>query len=157
MEPKKTVGTENDAVVSKVVRLRLSPGAEPSGGSVLPDPEVPDRPVRRRFTAEYKRRVLQEADRCQPGELGALLRREGLYSSLLSKWRQQRERAEREALAPKKRGRKPNRRDPAAEHIAELERENQRLRKHLQEAEAIIEVQKKISDLLGIVTKPENS
>jgi len=78
MEPKKTVGTENDAVVSKVVRLRLSPGAEPSGGSALPDPEVPDRPVRRGFTAEYKRRVLQEADRCQPGELGALLRREGL-------------------------------------------------------------------------------
>ena len=140
-----------------MVALKLPQGAGPAVGPVMPDPEVPDRPVRRRFTAEYKRRILQEADRCQPGELGALLRREGLYSSLLSKWRQQRERAEREALAPKKRGRKPNRRDPAAERIAELERENQRLRKHLQEAEAIIEVQKKISDLLGIITKPENS
>ncbi|MHB9146138.1 MAG: hypothetical protein ACYC5Y_12475 [Symbiobacteriia bacterium] len=64
------------------------------------DPEVSDRPVRAKFTAEYKRRILQKADPCQPGELGALLRREGLYSSLLSKWLGQRDRAEREALAP---------------------------------------------------------
>lgn len=157
MESKKALVTESDVGTRKVVAFKLPQDQGPSVGPMVPDPEVSDRPVRRKFTAEYKRRILQEADRCQPGELGALLRREGLYSSLLSKWRQQRDRAEREALSPKKRGRKPRQPDPAAERIASLERENQRLRKHLQEAEAIIEVQKKISDLLGIVTKPENS
>lgn len=156
MDPKKTLVTETDAGVHKVVALKLPQGAGSGDNPEIPDPEVPDRPIRRKFTAEYKRRILQEADRCQPGELGALLRREGLYSSLLSKWRQQRDRAEREGLSPRKRGRKPRQPDPAAERIASLERENQRLRKNLQEAEAIIEVQKKISDLLGIVTKPEN-
>ena len=157
MEPKKTLVAESDAGSRKVVAFKLPRDQEPSGGPGMPDPEVSDRPVRRKFTAEYKRRILQEADDCQPGELGALLRREGLYSSLLSKWRGQRDRAEQEALAPKKRGRRPKQPDPAAERMASLERENQQLRKSLQEAEAIIEVQKKISDLLGIITKPENS
>ena len=124
---------------------------ERSGGGLLaegrtggPDPEVLERPVRRTFTAEYKRAILREADACtKPGEIGALLRREGLYSSHLSKWRRQRERGELEALAPKKRGRKPKAKNPLARKVAELERENAKLRGRLQQAEAIIEIQKK--------------
>lgn len=115
-----------------------------------PDPEVPAKARRRRFTASYKLRVLEEVDRCsEPGEIGALLRREGLYSSLLSRWRQQREAGALEALAPKKRGRKPQPVDPQARRVAELERENARLREKLEKAQTIIEVQKKLSQLLG--------
>lgn len=115
-----------------------------------PDPEVPAKARRRRFTASYKLRILEEADRCtEPGEIGALLRREGLYSSLLSRWRQQREAGAEEALAPKKRGRKPQPANPLAHRVAELERDNARLRGKLAKAETIIEVQKKLSRLLG--------
>jgi transposase-like protein len=122
-----------------------------------PDPEVAERPTRRKFTAEYKRQILRQAENCKPGELGALLRREGLYSSHLAKWRQQIEKVEREALAPKKRGRKPQEPNPLAKQVAELERENERLTQRLQQAEAIIEVQKKISEILGISPKQPNS
>jgi transposase-like protein len=111
--------------------------------------------VRRRFTAEYKIRIVREADRCtEPGQLGALLRREGLYSSHLSTWRQQREEGTLAGLAPKRRGPKPN---PDAPLIAEnerLKRENQRLTAKLRQAEAIIEVQKKLSEVLGIPLPP---
>lgn len=120
-----------------------------TGQSSPPDPEVVEKPARRKFTAEYKLRILREAERCAPGELGALLRREGLYSSHLSDWRRQRERGELDALTPKKRGRKPQK-NPLTQRVAELERENERLRKRLQQAETIIEVQKKISEILGI-------
>ena len=109
----------------------------------IPDPEVSAKPVRRKFSAEYKRRILQEAARCKPGEIGALLRREGLYSSHLAKWRRQVEKAETEALSAKKRGRKPQPPNPLARRVAELERENERLHQKLAQAEAIIEVQKK--------------
>jgi transposase-like protein len=119
---------------------------------------VPEKPVRRRFTAEYKIRVLREADRATgPGQLGALLRREGLYSSHLTTWRQQRDAGTLAGLAPKRRGPKPN---PDAPLIAEnqrLRRENQRLAAKLRQAEAIIEVQKKLSDILGIPLPPENN
>lgn len=121
--------------------------------STPPDPEVAEKPVRRRFTAEYKRQVLRQAENCKPGELGGLLRREGLYSSHLTKWRRQIEEVEREALAPKKRGRKPQEPNPLAKQVAELERENERLAQRLHQAEAIIEVQKKISEILGISPK----
>jgi transposase-like protein len=105
---------------------------------------------RRRFSAAYKLEVLQEADACsEPGEIGALLRREGLYSSLLSKWRQQREEGTLEGLRPKKRGRKARPRNPLARRVAELERDNERLRKKLEQAETIIDVQKKLSRILG--------
>lgn len=115
-----------------------------------PDPEVPEKARRRRFTASYKLRILEEVDRCtEPGEIGALLRREGLYSSLLSRWRRQREAGAEEALTPKKRGRKARPVDPQARRVAELERENARLREKLEKAETIIEVQKKLSRLLG--------
>jgi len=110
-------------------------------------PEVGVKAERRRFTAEYKLRVLEEADAChQPGEVGALLRREGLYSSHLTTWRQQRDRGALQGLAPAKRGRKS---DPQAAEIARLKRENERLRAKLERAELIIDVQKKVSQMLG--------
>jgi transposase len=120
------------------------------------NPEVVEQPKRRRYTAEYKQRILQEADQCALGELGALLRREGLYSSHLTKWRRQRAEAEREALAPKKRGRKATVPNPLSKRMAELERENARLQRRVQQAEAVIEVQKKISEILQIpLTHPD--
>jgi transposase len=122
-----------------------------------PDPEVSDRPVRRKFTAEYKLRILREAEQCPPGQVGALLRREGLYSSHLTDWRRQREEAEREALAPQKRGRKAKDVNPLAHRVTELERENERLKQRLAKAEIIIDVQKKISSLLGISSNPPES
>jgi transposase len=118
----------------------------------LPDPEVRPKAKHRRFTAEYKERILREAEACtHPGEIGALLRREGLYSSLLSKWRQQQAERGRTGLAPQKRGRKA---DPQAQEIARLRRENERLQAQLERAELIIEVQKKLSQLLGLPTEP---
>ncbi len=124
-----------------------TPGADPPP---VPDPEVPATATRRQFTAEYKRSILEQADACrEDGAIGALLRREGLYSSLLSKWRQQRQRGEREGLAPKKRGRKPTA-NPLAEENRRLQSENTRLKHKLHQAETIIDVQKKVSTLLGI-------
>jgi len=115
----------------------------------VPDPEVPAKAQRRKFTAEYKLRIVREAERCQeqPGEIVALLRREGLYSSLLTAWRREVEQGARAALRSKKRGPKARVVDP---RIKELERENARLRKRLEHAELIITVQKKVSKLLGI-------
>ena len=110
---------------------------------------MPEKAQRRRFTPEYKLRILEEADRCrEPGEIGALLRREGLYSSNLGKWREQRRIGVLSALSAKKRGRKL-RRDPQAERVEKLERENRRLREELRKAHVIIEVQKKVARLLG--------
>jgi len=115
-----------------------------------PDPEVVPKAERRRFAAEYKLRILAEADACtKHGETGALLRREGLYRSHLDKWREQRRRGVLQALAPQKRGPKP---DPQAAEIVRLRRENERLQQRLQRAETIIEVQKKLSALLGLPT-----
>ncbi len=122
---------------------------------VAPEIEVVAKAERRRFTAEYKRRILQEAERCrEPGEVAALLRREGLYSSHLAAWRAARRRGELAGLAPKARGPKPTRPDPRDRKIVELERENRRLQARAERAEALVELQKKVSDLLG-VTLPE--
>jgi transposase len=122
-----------------------------TGTEAQPDPEVSDKPKRRRFSAEYKLRVLKEADGCtKPGELGALLRREGLYSSNLTAWRQARGRGELAALKPKKRGRKKKVKDARDKRIAELERETRRLRRKLGQAETVIDVQKKVASMLGI-------
>ena len=116
-----------------------------------PDPEVTEEKSRRRFTAKYKLRILQEADNCtEPGQLGALLRRQGLYSSNLTTWRKQREQGMLTGLAPKKRGRKNKPQNPLAEQIARLEKENRKLRLKLKQAETIIDVQKKVSQMLGI-------
>jgi transposase len=118
----------------------------------LPDPEVVVKAQRRRFTAEYKQRILQEADACtQYGEVGALLRREGLYSSHLSTWRRQRQQGELQGLTPAKRGRKA---DPLAAENARLQRETERLKAQLARAELIIDVQKKVSELLGLPEIP---
>jgi transposase len=118
----------------------------------VPDPEVVVKAQRRHFSAEYKRRVLQEAEACtQRGEVGALLRREGLYSSHLTTWRHQRQRGELQGLTPAKRGRKA---DPQAAETARLVRETERLKVQLARAELIIEVQKKVSQLLGLPEIP---
>ena len=122
-----------------------------------PDPEVVPRATRRRFSAAYKLRIVQQADGCaQPGEIGALLRREGLYSSHLLTWRRARDQGQLDALAPKRRGPKP---DPAlatSRREQRLEREVVRLERRLETAEIIIDVQRKVSRLLGIEI-PETS
>ena len=119
-----------------------------------PDPEVSDKGTRRRFSAAYKRRIVREADRCsQPGELGALLRREGLYGSNLSAWRRQHDAGVLSGRGSPKRGRKARPKDARDQRIAELERERRRLRRKLEQAETVIEIQKKVSTLLGIPLK----
>ena len=118
----------------------------------IPDPEVVPKAKRRKFSAEYKWRMLEEADSCtEAGQVGTLLRREGLYSSHLSTWRRQRERGLLEGLSPRKRGRK--RKDELEREVVRLRRENERLQDSLEQAEMIIEVQKKLSRLLGLATE----
>jgi transposase-like protein len=115
------------------------------------DTEVVAKAKRRRFSAEFKRRILQEAEKARSaGEIGALLRREGLYSSHLTTWRAASQRGELAGLAEKRRGPKPRPRDERDQRIAELERELARVRRNLERAEAVIEVQKKLSILLGV-------
>jgi len=117
----------------------------------IPDPEVVPTAKRRRFTTQEKVRILKEADACtEPGELGALLRREGIYSSYLSRWRRARDRGELQALSPKKRGPKSAADSGLTKELAKLQRENERLRGRLAQAEAIMEAQKKLSELLGL-------
>ena len=125
--------------------------AQPSNHGSVPTPagtdtEVVARPTRRRFSAEYKARILEEADRCADGQVGSLLRREGLYASHLTTWRRQREAGQLAAWAPKKRGRKP---DPQAAELARLQRENAKLQGQLHRAELIIDAQKKLLVLLN--------
>jgi len=113
------------------------------------DPEVPEKASRRKFTADYKLRILKEAETCQhAGQRGALLRQEGLYSSHLTTWRRQAERGTLQALSPRRRGPKARTPNPLMKRVATLERENQHLRHQLKQAETIIEVQKKISEIL---------
>jgi transposase-like protein len=129
----------------------ISSTGAPANSAAGSDPEVLERPQRRRFTAKYKLQVLEQADACTaPGEIGALLRREGLYSSHLSSWRRLRESGALAGLTPRKRGRKADPDKQQIRRMAELERENQRLRERLAKAETIIDVQKKVSSLLGI-------
>ena len=109
--------------------------------------EVVERPTRRRFTAEYKLRILHEAEHCAPGEVGALLRRKGLYASHLASWRQQREASALVALAAKKRGPKV---DAQAEALARLQGENAKLQAKLARADLIIDAQKKLLVLLNL-------
>ena len=114
---------------------------------------------RRRFTAEYKRKVLQEADACtESGQVGALLRREGLYSSHLTTWRQARERGELEGLAPKRRGPAAQEINPLAKELAAERREVARLKAENAKLQIICDVQKKVSQLLGVTlpTIPED-
>jgi len=120
----------------------------------MPGTEVPEKAQRRQYSAEYKLRILQEVDGCkEKGEIGALLRREGLYSSLIYKWREQRNRGSLEGLSVHKRGPKT---DSQATEIARLKRENERLRKRLEQAELIIDVQKKVAQMLGVPVEEQD-
>jgi len=124
--------------------------------------EVLEKPTRRHFTAEYKLRIIREADACtESGCVGALLRREGLYSSHLNTWRRQREEGMLDGLQPKKRGRKTSERNPLLSEVNRLRKENEQLTQRLKQAELIIDVQKKISQVLGQVhlgfAKPRRS
>src|SRR5712692_2166944 len=117
-------------------------------GAVGPDPEVPAKAQRRRFSAEYKLRILKEADACKgSGAIGALLRREGLYSSHLVTWRRRRDAGALVGMRARKRGPKPKEVDP---RVKQLERENVRLQRRLKQAVTIIEIQKKVAGMLGI-------
>jgi transposase len=120
----------------------------------MPETEVVEKAKRRQYTAEYKLRILQEVEACkEKGEIGALLRREGLYSSLIYKWREQRNRGSLEGLAAHKRGPKA---DVRAVEFARLKRENERLRKRLERAELIIDVQKKVAQMLGVALEEQD-
>jgi transposase-like protein len=122
-----------------------------NGVKSLTEVEVVAKAERRRFTGEYKAKVLREADSCkQPGEIGALLRREGLYWSNLTTWRKQRENGELVGLKGKPRGPQRRERNPLAERVRELERDNARLKRRAERAEGIVELQKKVSEILGI-------
>lgn len=119
-----------------------------------PDPEVPEKAVRRQFSAEYKLSILRQVEACrEPGEIGALLRREGLYSSHLTTWRRQRGTGILSGLKPKPRGRKANPIHPFQVENLQLRKENSRLQRRLKRAELIIDIQKKISQVLGIPLK----
>lgn len=127
--------------MSKSTRAELKP---------VPNPEVSDRPKRRRFTAEYKLGVLRELDACtEPGQKGAILRREGLYSSHATAWRRARELGELQGLRAKKTGRPPKKRNLLQSEVDRLARENARLQEELRKARLIIDVQKKVASMLG--------
>ena len=118
--------------------------------SLPPDPEVVAKPTRRQFTAEYRLRILEEADRCtEPGEVGRLLRREGLYSSHLTAWRKARHKGSLQGLSSKKRGAKPSERNPLDAKVRALEAKVARLEKELHTAHTILDVQGKVAGLLG--------
>jgi transposase len=128
--------------------------SEKSNGSLkegMPNTEVVAKAKRKRFTAAEKLRILREVEACQgSGEIGALLRREGIYSSYLTTWRRQRETGELDGLSPQKRGPKPN---PEAIELGKLRREHERLKERMRQAELIIEVQKKVAQMLGVTLK----
>ncbi len=139
VRPEETVAERSEATVG--------------GGrtSAAPDPEVPERATRRTFTAEYKLNILREVDACkEEGQIGTVLRREGLYSSHLSSWRKQRENGELRGLTPSKRGRRNKKSTVSVKEFDQLRRENLRLKRELEQAKLIIDIQKKASEMLGI-------
>lgn len=154
MNNNKVSGSSSPAVLPLVGRREpeRSEGdrsATSGNTAARPDPEVVAQAKRRRFTAEYKQRILAAADQAKgTGGIGALLRREGLYSSLLATWRRERDAGILQALAPQKRGPK-SKRDPVAEENQQLRRETQRLTEELRKAEIVIDIQKKVATLLG--------
>ena len=141
---------------------RSSAGRSVDGSSgtsaSAPDPEVPAKATRRAFTAEYKMRILREADACRrPGDIGALIRREGLYSSHLVAWRRQREVGGLKSMHARKRGRVAKPENPLAEENRRLTRENEHLKKRLGQAEQIIAVQKKVSEAIAMLRAEHES
>ena len=135
---------------------RRATGAGSSLGSkdniVFPNPEVREKKPRRNFTAAYKLRILKAVDNCtESGQIGRLLRREGLYSSNLTAWRKARDKGLLQVMSPQKRGRKLKEKNPLATEVAQLQKEKRQLKHKLKQANLIIEAQKKISQVLGIV------
>ena len=141
-------------VIDEVARGARSATADGSADPRSPpDPEVAATAKRRQFSSKEKRRILAAADRCaEAGAIGALLRREGIYSSQLATWRRQRAASERVALEPRKRGRKVDPGIAESRQVAELTKDNARLRRKLAQAHTIIDVQKKLCTLLGLPT-----
>lgn len=146
MSVKKNGATPPREGTAAAVREAAQSGADPG-------PEPAERPVRRTFSAAYKISILRQADEAAAtggvGAIGALLRREGLWSSHLTSWRHARERGELAGLSPKKRGRKPAPKNPLADENEKLRRQNARLQSDLEKAKVVIEVQKKVAALLG--------
>ena len=133
---------------------RRATGETPAPVTGRRDPEVAAVAKRRRFSTTYKRRIVREAAACEaPGDVGALLRREGLYSSHLSQWRRDIDALEEAALSPKRRGPKPDATKAENRRVDALERDVARLREKLERAELIIDAQKKLCDLLGLPTE----
>ena len=133
-------------------RATGAPGHVPTSRAPDPDPEVPATVERRRFSPEYRLCILTQADACKkPGEVGTLLRREGLYSSLLTNWRRQREAGALREMRGRRRGPPPRPVDP---RVTQLEAENRRLQRKLQRAETIITLPKKVAEILGIPLTP---
>lgn len=149
MAAKRRRSEESPGGRARSPRRTSGPDVPPGPPEDFPDPEVAGKPKRRQYPAEYKLRILKEVDACtEAGEVGAILRREGLYSSLLSTWRRQREEGSLKGLGPAKRGRKAKPPNPLAPRVEELEREKRRLEVELKQARAVIDVQKKLSDVL---------
>ena len=145
---------ETSAGSAGVRRATRDPAGRDAAG--VEDPEVREQAKRRRFSAEYKLRIVREADAFGKGDgdVAALLRREGLYSSQLSSWRRQRDEIAKVGMTSRKRGRKAKAEDP---RVKELERENARLQRRLARVETMLEIQKKTSELLGIPLNPLES
>ena len=131
--------SERSGEVSKIAAGRTEPDKVLS----RPNPEVPAKATRRRFSARYKLRVLEQTDGCESGEVGALLRREGLYWSNLQTWRRQREQGTLQALTPRKRGRKAKPVNPLDRQLRQVEAENRKLKRKLEKFEAMLDLQKK--------------
>ena len=148
-EPKRAGGAATTAALAQ----SAGPSLVVAGNS-----EVVAKASRRRFTVDYKLKILAQADAChQTGELGALLRREGLYSSSLALWRHQRQQGILTGLTPRTRGRKPDQQSQLVADNEQLKRQNQKLSKRLQQAEIIIEFQKKLAEVLGIPLKGDSN
>jgi transposase len=140
----------------------VMPSSSPSADNgsqapAIPNSEVLEKAQRRIYSAEYKLKILQETDTCGEGQIGAILRREGLYSSHLTTWRRQRQAGQLAALSDNKRGRKPTPVNPLQTEVEQLRRENQRLNQRLEQAELIIDIQKKASAILNITLETHNN
>jgi transposase len=160
MERTDIMDAQQVLVAGETQGARRASGVSPARGAVergrAADPEVAAKAKRRQFSAEYKLRIVREAAAAKtPGEIGALLRREGLYSSHLADWRRQRERGELAGLWTK-RGRKPEPVNPLAKRVAELEREKRCLERKLEQAELLLDIQKKASRLLEIPLRSQD-
>ena len=152
---RKAGGTErSETERSEVKRSSVPPAAD---GARDPDPEVSSKIKRRCFSAAYKLKIVREADKCKKhGEIGALLRREGLYSSHLSEWRKLRDQGALNGLKARKRGPRKTEPNPLAARVKQLEKEKTKLEKKLLKAEMVIELQKKMAEILGIPQDRKN-